>query len=136
MTWSNNVLCLLAASETKSRPGSLIQKGPHLDGRKILTELNPKQNCNNARSSWLGRQRRKTARGKSVPLKSIKTNALKLLDFGLLFFEKKKRTSLKHHFHAFCCNTELEKLCLDGKTRWLISLGSLVCTQPTGQSEE
>lgn len=87
VTWSNNVLCLLAASETKSRPGSLIQKGPHLDGRKIPTELNPKQYFNNARSSWLGRQRGKTTRGKSLPLESIKTNALKLVDLGWVFFK-------------------------------------------------
>lgn len=82
MTWSNNVLCLLATSETKSRLGSLILKGPHLDGRKILTELKPKQCFNNARSSWLGMQQRERARGKSLPLETIKTNALRMVDLG------------------------------------------------------
>lgn len=59
-----------------------------MDGRKILTELNPKQYFNNARSSWLRRQRRKKTRGNSLPPESIKTNAVKPVDLGL---KKKKK---------------------------------------------
>lgn len=61
-----------------------------MDGRKILTELNPKQYFNNARSSWLRRQQRKKTRGKSPP-ESIKTNALKPVDLGFKKKEKKEQ---------------------------------------------
>lgn len=114
-------------------------EGPTFGWEKTTNRAQPpKKYFNNARSSWLGRKQRKSTRGKSLPLGSIKTNALKLVDLGIfcfvLVYSKEQAWNIIPM--PFVANTHLEKLCLDSEMRWLISLGSLVCTQPAGQSEE
>lgn len=59
-----------------------------MDGRKILTELNPKQYFNNARSSWLRRQQRKKTRGKSPPPGEYQN---KYTEAGRFRFKKKEK---------------------------------------------